>query len=800
MAGPLEGLTVVEAAQAMAGAIAAVALADHGAEVIKLEPPGGAYFAHDLTRKGWDRGKRSIELDVADPANAEALHALLERADVFIHALEPADQRRLGLDGDSLSARHPHLVVCALTAYPEGTPFAGRPYGESLAAALLGTMVDKGSSFRAGPVYLGHPALHYGQAFLAQIGVLASLKARRETGRGQVVEASLLDAMLAQSPMNNWWQEDGISYIKKGDSGAPDRFGKVRLVGGMFECGDGLYLQVHTGGAGAFKAAMDILGFGDRIQTVKGAEMAVPLEDDEYQAARVDIVDAFKAKSRAEWIALFQAADVAALPVLQPAEVLLDEQVEFVGQRIELADPDFGTIYQAAPAVRFQRTPPARPAPAPAIGAHNGDLPALVKAEPKARPAPSGRPVKHALEGLRVLDFSSFFACGYAGRLMSDLGADVIKVETPEGDQMRPLPDVFDAAQRGKRDIVLDLKNPEGLEAAKRLIASADVMMHNLRPGKADKLGIGYEALSALNPRLIYAYLPGYGSKGPKSLLKSFAPLVSGWTGLLYEGGGAGNPPTRSVFGNEDYNNGFLGAVAVLMALESRYRTGLGDYVECPQLHSSLFTTSEHFLDAEKKVVYGLRSDKGQTGFDALDSIYKTTDGWICICCRQDKRFAALMRAIGREELIADPRFATARARSAADAALRDVLAPVFAGQSSAAAFARLDAAGAACEIVREDSWVQAALWEDWALATDRVFDVPDTMYGHIREFGLATRLSATPGVRKGPAPRLGEHTRAILAEAGYAAAEIERLIERKVAIQAERLTGRIDQQRVSAA
>jgi crotonobetainyl-CoA:carnitine CoA-transferase CaiB-like acyl-CoA transferase len=799
MAGPLEGLVVVEAAQAMAGAIAAVALADHGALVIKIEPPGGAYFAHDLTRKGWDRGKRSIELDVADSANAEALHALLARADVFIHALDPAEQRRLDLGGESLAARHPGLVVCALTAYPDGTPFAGRPFGESLAAALLGTMVDKSSSFRPGPIYLGHPALHYGQAFLAQIGVLASLKARRETGRGQVVEASLLDAMLAQSPMNNWWQEDSISYIKKGDSGAPDRFGKVRLVGGMFECGDGLFLQMHTGGAGAFKAAMDILGFGDRIQTVKGAEMAVPLEDDEYQAARVDIVDAFKKKSRAEWIALFQAADVAALPVLEPAEVLLDEQVEFVGQRIELADPDFGTIHQAAPAVRFSRTPPAQPAPAPAIGAHNAELSSLLKAEPRPRPAASGTPIRHALEGLRVLDFSSFFACGYAGRLLSDLGADVIKVETPEGDQMRPLPDVFDAAQRGKRDIVLDLKNPEGLEAARRLVASADVMMHNLRPGKADKLGIGYEAMSQVNPRLIYAYLPGYGSKGPKSLLKSFAPLVSGWTGLLYEGGGAGNPPTRSVFGNEDYNNGFLGAVAVLMALESRYRTGLGDYVECPQLHSSLFTTSEHFLDADRKVVYGLRLDQGQTGFCALDSIYKTSDGWICVSCRQDERFTALMRAVGRRDLIADPRFADPSARSAGDTVLKDLLTPFFAALTSAEAFAQLDGAGAPCEIVREDSWVQAALWEDWALGTDRVFDVPNSMYGHIREFGLSVRLGSTPGLRKGPAPRLGEHTRTILGEAGYPAAEIDRLIEDKVALQADLAAGRVDQ-RVSAA
>jgi crotonobetainyl-CoA:carnitine CoA-transferase CaiB-like acyl-CoA transferase len=730
---------------------------------------------------------------VADPANAAQLDALLARADIFLHSLTPAEQGRLKLDGDSLLARHPHLVVCVLSGYPDDTPMAGRPMGESLAAARLGTMVDKLSPFREGPVYLGHPALHYGQAFLAEIGVLAALRARREGAPGQVVEASLLDAMAAQSPMNNWWQEDGLSYIKKGDSGAPDRFGSTRLVTGMFQCGDGLYLQAHTGGAGAFKAAMDILGFGDRIKAVKGPEMAVPLDEDEYQAARVDIYEAFKTKPRDEWIRLLHAADVACLPVLEPAEVLLDDQVEFAGQRIAVDDPDFGRIYQAAPAVRFRNAAPAMPSPAPAVGAHNVELAALLKSEPRPRPAPAKAPIRHALQGLRVLDFSSFFACGFGGRLLSDLGADVIKVETPDGDQMRPLPDVFDAAQRGKRDVVLNLKTAEGLEAAKRLIAEADVLMHNLRPGKADKLGIGYEAMAALNPRLIYAYLPGYGSSGPKSLLKSFAPLVSGWTGLLHEGGGEGNPPTRSVFGNEDYNNGFLGAAAVLMAVESRHRTGLGDYVECPQLHSSLFTTSEHFLDADKRVVYGMRLDKDQTGFEALDAIYRTTDGWLCISCRQDARFAALARAIGREDLLGDARFADPRTRSANDAALREILTPFFAGRDSASAFAALDTAGAACEIVREDSWAQAVLWEDWALQTDRVFEDLASMYGHIREFGIFSRLSGTPGVRKGSAPRLGEHTREILVEAGFSQADIDGLIDRKVAIQAERTVGRVD-------
>lgn len=798
MPGPLDHLNVIELSDAMPVAIAGMLLADHGADVLKVEPKGGAFFAHELSRKSWDRSKRSVELDVSDADDLQSLRGLLGGADIFIHALEERDARALGLDGESLERDFPGLIVCALTAYGADTPFADRPRGESLAAALLGTMIDKGSPFRPGPVYLGHPALHYGQAFLGVIGALSAIRARRLIGRGQRVEASLLDAMLAQSPMNNWWQEDGISYIKAGDSGAVDRFGRTRLVTGMFECADGLFLQIHTGGPGGFKAAMDVLGFGERVQAVKGAEMSVPLSDDEYNIARVEIFDAIKSRPREEWIQLFQAADVAALPVLEPAEVLLDDQVEYVGQRIALPDPDFGTIYQSAPAVRFDNSPCAAPRPAPAVGADNDAIGALI-ARRRAALEAEGKSVERPLEGIRVVDFSSFFAVGYGGRLLSDLGADVIKVETPDGDQMRPLPDCFDAAQRGKRDIVLNLKTPEALEAAYKLVAQADVVTHNLRPGKADKLGIGYEALSKINPRLIYVYLPGYGSKGPKSLLKSFAPLVSGWTGLLYEGGGEGNPPTRSVFGNEDYNNGFLGAAGILMALERRAITGQGDYMECPQLHSSLWTTSEHFLDADKKVVYGFRLDKEQLGYNALDRLYRTRDGFLCISCRTDDRFAALARAVGRPELADDPRFATARDRSANDAALLEALTPFFADKTNEEAFAILDAAGAPCEIARETSWVREALWQDWAVESNRVIENLDSMYGHVRQFGSFMHFSRTPGLARGSAPRLGEHTRQILTEIGYSDAEIDALIAEGKVMQAVDVKGRI-QSRVSAA
>ena len=253
------------------------------------------------------------------------------------------------------------------------------------------------------------------------------------------------------------------------------------------------------------------------------------------------------------------------------------------------------------------------------------------------------------------------------------------------------------------------------------------------------------------------------------------------------------------MFGNEDYNNGFLGAAGILMGLERRAITGEGDYMECPQLHSSLWTTSEHFLDADRQVVYGFRLDKDQMGYNALDRLYRTQDGYLCIACRQDDRFAALARAVGQPGLIADPRFATPRDRAGQDAALIAALTPFFAERTSADAFAILDGAGAPCEIARETSWVREALWQDWALASNRVIENRDSMYGHVRQFGSFIHLSETPGHAQKSAPRLGEHTRQILGEIGYAPDAIDALIASGNAAQAADTSGRIVS-RVSAA
>lgn len=757
--GPLAGLMVIDTSWGMPSSVASLLLADNGADVIKVERPGDDHDPDSLARLAWQRGKRSIELDLNLPADRDVLLGLLARADVFVESYGPGRADAMGLGFATLRARFPRLIYCSITGYGQDGPWRDEPAYDCLVAAKLGLMTEQASAGREGPIFLGHPHIGYGTGFIGAISILAALRARHFTQRGQFVDVSLLDGLLAQSPMNWWHQKDNLSYVEV-SGGKRTGFGRKRLITAAFECGDGEYLQVHTGGQGGFKRTMEIFGFGDITQTVtEGSEMALPLNDEELVIARDYIPEAFKLRPRQEWVDLFVAQDLAAVPVLRPGQVLDDEQVKHANMALTIEHAEHGAIRQAAPPLVFEKSTLARPKRAPIRGQHNAEIRALASAPPpKQAAAPAPQPLRHALEGIRVLDFASFFASPYGAKMLSDLGADVIQVEVPGGDQMRPLPNPFEGAQRGKRNIVLNLKTAEARAIVHELVRTADVVVHNQRPGKAEKIGLDYKTLSAINPKLVYCYLPGYGSSGPRSQLKSFAPLISGFTGLLYEGAGEGNPPVASVEGNEDYYNGLLGATAVLLGLEYRAKTGHGQYIESPQLHSSLFVTSHLFLGPHGECLPTMQLDKEQMGWDPLYRLYRTSDDWICLACMGQASFSRLVRAL---ELPSDL-LPTQPTRIA------ELLTRRFGTMTSEQAYHRLREHRVACEIPAKEPIVPKLFLEDWALASGRVVAHADSMYGPIREVGLYFHLSDTPAVQKGPAPRLGQHTMEILRELGY--------------------------------
>lgn len=770
MSGPLEGLVVVDASWGMPSAVASMMLADYGATVIKVERPHRPGEGDSNLRKILDRGKWSTEIDLDTAEGKASLLELLGNADVFIESFGSGRADAMGIGNEDVRAKYPELIYTSITGYGNVGPLAERPGYEALLNARLGQTAEQ-RGHRDGPVFLGHPTVSYGTAFMAVIGILSALHARLQTGRGQHVDTSLLDGMMTISSMSWWWNEKDISYLAR--SGPHAGFGKTRLITDPFRCADGEWIVPHTGGPGSYKKLMDLLGFGDITPSIEGPEMTVPLSDEEYEVARVRVPEAFASRPRDEWLELLHANDIAALPVLQPEQTLEDPQVLHADLVAELEDDRYGKIRAIGPVIRLAKTPPRSPHRAPKVGEHNDRLDA-VRRDGKWQAKSGNEAPDSALSGIKIVDFSSFFATGFGARLLCDQGADVIKIEPLVGDQMRPLGDLYEASQRGKRNIAIDMRTPEGQEVARRLVAEADVVMINYRPGKAEKIGLGYEQLREINPNLIYAYLPGFGSTGPKAKLKSFAPLQSALVGLPFIGAGEGNEPIRRVLGNEDLYNGFLGATAVLLALAHRAATGEGQYVESPQLHSSLFVRSEFAVSESGEPVRGHQLDAQQMGLSPLYRFYRTSDGWVIIAVVGDVKFAALATALNAPELLADERFANAAARARHAGELAEVLESRFAALDTATAFGALDKAGVPIEIPSEHPLMPEILWEEWATESGRVVEHHHPEYGWCREVGVTVRLSDTPARFRGPSASLGQHTREILAELGYADDVIE--------------------------
>jgi crotonobetainyl-CoA:carnitine CoA-transferase CaiB-like acyl-CoA transferase len=379
------------------------------------------------------------------------------------------------------------------------------------------------------------------------------------------------------------------------------------------------------------------------------------------------------------------------------------------------------------------------------------------------------------LSGLKVLDFGHYFAGPYASRLLSDLGADVIKLEPLDGDLLRPTVKPFNGAQRGKRDIAVNLKDPRGIEIGHRLAAWADVVSHNMRPGAAERLSMDYATVRAVNPGVIYAYAPGWGSSGPDAALPGFAPLFSGYVGLHHEAAGAGNPPVAPI-GNEDNGNGLLGATAILMALYHRARTGEGQYLEHPQLNATLLMAGHLVRRPDGSVAGSANLDHERLGGHPLDRVYRTQDGWVCVSARTDAEFARLCEVPGFEALAGDPRFGTRDGRSSH--ALQESIGKVFATATSGAWIALLDAHDVPAEVPVGQEAPRLLLHDPERRRDGRVEEYEHPRWGTTQDVAVMVRLSDATERPSRPAPEIGQHTREILAELEYPASEVDALFD----------------------
>ncbi|HMA08766.1 MAG TPA: CoA transferase [Ramlibacter sp.] len=368
--------------------------------------------------------------------------------------------------------------------------------------------------------------------------------------------------------------------------------------------------------------------------------------------------------------------------------------------------------------------------------------------------------MKNILEGVRVLELGQVLAGPFAGAILADLGAEVIKLERVDGgDDARHMGPPFrhgDALSfhifnRGKKSVAIDLKQAQGRAAFERLASTADVFIHNLRPGVTEALGIAGEALCARHPRLIYCEISAFGHTGPMSLLPGYEPLIQAFSGLSSTNGGPDDPPMRTAASVCDQGTGMWAVIGALALLQRRHLTGRGGVVSASLLETALVWNGQK---ADAYVNEGRLPDRhrsGHPGFVPYEA-FDTADAPLLICCGNDRLFAKLAHEVGRPEWIADPRFATNRARLVNKALLLGELGPVLRGQGRAHWLDRFTAAGVPCAAVHT---VPEALAHPQVQALAMLQAVPG------EDFQLTALPLSIDGVRpghRGVAPSLGQH------------------------------------------
>jgi len=732
------GVRIVDFTQGVAGPMAAMLLGDFEAEIVKIEPPGGDRYRDHPGYLAFNRNKQILRLDLAGAGDLQTAKALIAGADVAMFDHAPGALAPLGLDAETLTAAHPALIHAWMPPYGTSGVWSGLPAHHNLLAGLIAAAMRQGA-YADQPVHLIQPLLWYGQAVMGAAAIGSALLERSRSGQGQAVTVSGLNGAAEVSGISRAQRQ---APLPRGiPPGANPRYR-------LYRCADGQWFFLGTLFTNFYRKAFETLGLGDVFEAM----------EIDMVAARDLLTEIFATRPRQEWLEVLQANDVPCAPVLDREDWFAGETVREAGLRLAFQHPELGEVAMPAPPARLSATP----ARVKGLGQPISEPP---RWEP--RPTRSGKPGRAApLAGVRVLNLGTVIAGAYAGTILANLGAEVIKIEGPEGDPFRSDGVGFLAYNRGCRGLGLDLKQADARALFLELAQSSDVVIDNYRLGVRARLGIDYPALKAINPRIISCSINAYGDTGPRAARPGFDPLLQSEGGMQSGQSGAEHPTLITIPVNDVATAGSVTA-AVVAALNARERTGEGQEILTSLMASSLL------FQLQEVTTYPGRppNTPGEIdciGASALERYYACADGWIGIACGAPDEARALGRVLGLE---LDPAEVLTAAR---DGDLARTLETAFVARPRAETLHALVAAGVpAAPVLRsaealEDEW----LWDNGFF---QPWEHP--RLGPLIGIRAFAEFARTPGGYHLPTPDLGEHSREVLDAFGVPRERIEALI-----------------------
>ncbi|HEY2430449.1 MAG TPA: CoA transferase, partial [Acidimicrobiales bacterium] len=690
MAQICEGWSVLEIGTgSIASSLVGMMLADNGARVVKVEPPTGDRLRREAPSAFlvWNRGKESLVADLGTDEGRRLVRSAAEHADVLVAGVSPGALARWGLAEADLRAANPQLVHCQITGFGPSGDYSRIKAYEGVVAAKAGVMARGDFGFRDGPIFYDAPWASLGAAHHALAGVLAALINREQTGRGQHIDATLVNGISALDYFGTMhWQyamSQGETPLVTISTKAPSMAATRTAM--WLATKDSRFLTITGMVPKESRALCRALGIEHILDEPRFANAPKFPTADDAQAYEELLWEAMRTKTLDEWLPILRAdRDIAFEAAVTSEEGLDHPQVAHNREVVTVDDPALGPVRMIGPIARFSDAPSRIDSLAPSLGAHRGPLTG------PQRPAGAEPFPEHPLSGVTIVECGYFFAMPFSTALVSTLGARVIKIEGRDGDPFRisfGAPETTAVrVMEGKESLSLDLQHPTGREIMHKLIATADVFVTSFRPGVPERLGLDHATLRKINPKLVYLHAAGYGTEGPYSDRAMYATAAGAAVGATARHGGAWlDPALTQDWGvmeleavikprlsppvDGDSNAALAVLSAIMLGLTHQRRTGAGQHVALSMLGGNALCYSDDFCQYASKPPRP-QADEENHGLNALYRLYRVSDGWVFLAATTEHEGIDLVKSLGAPELAADDRFATAGGRAANDAEL----------------------------------------------------------------------------------------------------------------------------------